>query len=443
MKTLPLIALIALVGSVPAVPRCAAKRVAVAVPAADWPQWLGPNRDGKSTEKGLLQKWPMAGPKLEWTFKDAGVGYSSPAVVGGMIYLTGGRNGDEYLFALDMNGKEQWKLKLGPTFDFKGNQWGKGPRAAPTVTNGNVYALGGHGELVCADAKKGTLVWSVHMLKNLKGVINNIGGGPINVAWGYSWAPLVDGDQVICYPGGLAGAAAALNAKTGVVVWRSKDWTVDASYSSPVAAEFGAVKQYVFLSNEGMAGIAAKDGALLWKWDKKPAYADVVIPTPLIHEDHVYVSAGYKPATCDLVKITAAGGKFNAKSLYDRAKGRVMKNVVAGSVIVDGHVYGYSDRAGWVCQDLMSGKEVWAEKDAFGVGSLTYADGHCYLYGEDDGKVALIEASPKGWNLKGEFVIPQKTILKQPSGRNWTPPVIADGKMFLRDQELLFCYTVK
>jgi outer membrane protein assembly factor BamB len=283
------------------------------------------------------------------------------------------------------------------------------------------------------------------MQKDLQGEVNPVAlGDEENLGWGYSWSPLVDGDQLVCYPGGPKGAVAALDLKSGAVRWRSTKLKEQASYASPIVAEIGGVRQYIVLHNNGLAGVAAKNGELLWTWAKKPPYGDVVIPTPIYHDGHVYISAGYTQATCDLVKISADGGKFKAEKAYaTRQLGRVMKNMVGGSVLVDGHVYGHSNKVGWVCQNLRTGKEVWAEKSKFGPGSIAYADGHLYCHGEDDCAMVLIEASPTEWKEKGRFPLPKQSNQKGPSGRNWTPPVIANGHLFVRDQEYLFCYKIK
>lgn len=413
--------------------------------AADWPQWLGADRNGHSKETGLLKQWPKGGPTLAWTFKDAGIGYSSPAIVGDHIYLLGGRDKDEYLFALDAaDGKEKWKLKIGPIFDFNGNQWGGGPRSAASVANGHVYALGGLGELVCADARSGAEIWRMNTPKVLKAEVNPIqlSTNP-KLGWGFSWSPLVDGNKLICYPGGPAGSVAAVDRKDGKVLWQSKALTEQASYSSPIVAEIGGVRQYIVLHYNGLAGVDARDGSLLWNWEKNPAYSDVVIPTPIHKDGHVYISAGYKPSACDLIKITESKGKFKAENVYKTGAKRVMKNTVAGSVLVGDHLYGHSANVGWTCQDFKTGEKVWSNRNVFGTGSVTYADGHLYCYGEDDGIVALVEVSTEKWKEKGRFTLPAKPRVKAVDARYWTPPVIANGHLFLRDQELLFCYKIK
>jgi outer membrane protein assembly factor BamB len=410
--------------------------------AADWPQWQGPTRDNISPEKGLLKQWPMKGPPLLWTFKDTGIGYSGPAVVGDHLYILGARDGTEYLLALDVTaGKELWKAKIGPSYTFPGNQWGDGPRATPSVAGGCVYALGGYGDLICVKADSGKEQWRVRMTKDLGGAIEAGEVGPPGIGCGYSWSPLVDGDQVICFPGGPKGAVAALDRNKGTVRWRSKGLTDQSSYSSPIAADVDGVRQYIVLFSNGLAGVDAKNGNVLWQYKvRRPYPAIAVIPTPLYHDGHVYVSVG-EGMGCDLVKLTKNSETFDPKKVYSSNK--TMKNELGGYVLVEGHVYGYSDKRGWVCQKFATAKEVWTQKGELGAGSVIYADGHLYCYEEDSGIVALVKASPKEeWKEKGRFEIPQHAK-KALSGRHWTHPVIANGRLYLRDQEFLFCYKIK
>jgi outer membrane protein assembly factor BamB len=414
----------------------------VSIQAGDWPQWRGPNRDGLSNEAGLLKSWPKEGPPLRWTYTNAGVGYSGPAMVGERLFLMGARDGAEVVFALDLKNaqgstvKELWSAKIGPLFTWKGNDCNAGPSATPTVDGELLYALGGQGELICVETATGKERWRKNLPVDMTAEVNPIGGGPQKVGWGFTWSPLVDGERLICVPGGPQGTLAALDKKTGQVLWRSKELTDQASYSSPIVIEVGGVRQYVQLTNEGVAGVAAKDGTLLWRYLKKPAYGDVVIPTPIFHDGSVYVSAGYG-AGCDLIKLTLAGQKFKAEKVYSN---KTMVNQQGGVVLVGGHLYGYSEGKGWVCQEFKSGSMVWSEKRALGRGSLTYADGKLYCYSEDEGVVIVADASPAGWKPLGRFEIPQHSKLRKNSGKIWTHPVVSGGRLYLRDQDLLFCY---
>jgi outer membrane protein assembly factor BamB len=419
----------------------AAGLLALALPPAradDWPQWRGPDRLGVSKEKGLLKEWPKEGPKLLWTCKDAGVGYSGPAVVGNRLYTMGGRGGTEFLFALDVDsGKEVWAAKIGPLFE--GTQWNGGPSATPTVDRGQVYGLGGQGILVCVDADKGKELWRKDMTADLGGGVFPV----LSTLWGWNWSPLADGEQVICVPGGSQGLLAALDRKTGNVLWRSKEVTDKATYSSPVIAEVGGTRQYVAMTNSGFVGVAAKDGKLLWSYKKQ--YKDVVIPTPIVSENIVLETVGiqnFRPGV-DAVQLAAAGGTIKATKKYANQD---LVSGVASPVLVGDRVYGYSESKktpGWLCLDPATGKVVWSEPDALGEGSVCAADGHLYCFTDDEGVVALAEANPEKWVEKGRFQIPEKSKLRKPSGKLWTPPVVANGRLYLRDQDLLFCYNVK
>jgi outer membrane protein assembly factor BamB len=418
--------------------------------AADWPQWRGPNRDGVSKETGLLKNWPKEGPKLHWTYRDAGLGYSCPAIVGDRLYTMGGREGNEYLICLDIKDpkaiKERWATKIAPLFTFDFNQWGDGPRATPTVDDGLVYGLGGQGELICVEADSGKEKWRKSMPKDLGGQVNPEGGGPENIGWGYTWSPLVDGDQLICTPGGPEGTVAALDKKTGKVLWRSKDFTEQCSYASPMLADVGGIRHYVVLTYNGVTGISTS-GATLWHYAKKPPYNEVLMATPLVYKDFVFVT-GLKSAGCDLIKLAAKDGKITATRVYANKN---MTTGQGGVVLVGEHVYGYSVGPGWVCLDFKTGKILWKEKNVLESGTLTAADDRLYLLGENygagEGSVVLLEATPQEWRVQGRFALPENTKVldrkTQRSGKRWTPPVIANGKLYLRDQELIFCYDVK
>lgn len=389
-----------------------------------WPQWRGPDRTDVSKETGLLKSWPEGGPKRAWLFENAGLGYAGYAIVGGKLFTMGVRDGGEQLIAVDAKeGKELWSARMGETLK---NDWGDGPRGTPSVDGDRVYAMSGRGNLICASAADGKIVWQ-HTMKEF-------GGGTPD--WGYTESVLVDGDKVVCTPGGRKGALVALDKKTGELVWQSKDFTDPAHYSSIIAAQHGGKRQYIQLTEKHVVGISAEDGKLLWSSDWPGSTA--VIPTPIFSDGHVYVTAGYG-AGCKLIKL---GPTNEASEVYFNKE---MINHHGGVVLVDGHLYGHSDRPvnGWLCQNFKTGQQVWLEKDALGKGAVTYADGMLYCLAEKDGTVALVEASPKGWKEHGRFKLAAQTTQRNPKGRIWTHPVVTGGRLYLRDQELLSCYDVK
>lgn len=413
------------------------------VRADDWPQYRGPNRDDVSAEKGLLQQWPEKGPPLLWTYANAGIGYSGPAVVGNRYYTIGARGDTEFLIALDADKvkdgapAEAWAAKVGPLFDFPGNNWSAGPSSTPTVDGDAVFALGGNGDLVCVVAATGKDRWRLNLPAKLEAEVNPIGGGPKKLGWGFTWAPLVDGDRLICLPGGPKGTVAALDKKTGRLLWRSAGLTEQAAYASPVPAEIEGVRQYLVLTNEGLRGVAAADGRVLWKHDRK--LNTEVVNSPIVRAPLVFITIGAGRG-CDLVRVKRAGNAFAVEEVYTNKN---MSNHHGNVVLLDGHVYGASEGKGWVCQNLESGELAWAERSKVPAGSVTYADGRFYACAERDGAVALVEASSKACNVLGRFVIPKASTLRKPKGFIWTPPVVAGGRLFLRDQELVYCYDVR
>lgn len=411
----------------------------------DWPQYRGPRRDDVSRETGLLKTWPQGGPALLWTYKNLGLGYSGLAVVGERGYSIGARGESEFLIALDLKPvhygeiNEAWSATVGPLFDFKGNNWSAGPSSTPTVDGELIFALGGKGDLVCVQATDGKERWRKNLPTELEAQVNPIGGGPKGLGWGFTWSPLVDGEQLICVPGGPKGTLAALNKQTGEVLWRSVEVTDQAAYTSPMLAEFGGVRQYVVLTNPGMFGVAAKDGKVLWNYRRKPAFGTEVVNSPIIHNDFVYTTVGAGQG-CDLLKITRNGDQFSAESVYSN---KHMTNHHGNVALIGEHIFGFSEGKGFMCQNFATGEVTWMERSKIRPCSLTYADGRIYSFTEDNGTVVLLEASTSGWSESSRFQLPQLSKLRKPSGRIWTPPVISGGRLFLRDQELLFCYDIK
>jgi outer membrane protein assembly factor BamB len=392
--------------------------------AQDWLQWRGPNRDGRSTETGLLKQWPEGGPKQVWKATGLGAGYSGLTVAGDRVYTSGDHGDASFVLALDRaSGNKVWSVKLGKS---GAPGWGNfaGPRGSVTIDGDRLYAMGQYGEVVCLQAKDGKEIWRKHMVHDF---------GAKQPEWGYSESPLVDGEQVVMTPGGSKGAVVALNKMTGAQLWQSKDCTDEAHYSSLVISEFGGVRHYVQLTADHVIGVNAKDGSLLWKAVRKGKTA--VIPTPEVHEDMVFVTSGYGVG-CNLFKITKSGSSFSAEQVYAN---KDLENHHGGTVFHQGNVYGHSESRGWVCLELKTGKLLWREKEKLRKGSILFADGHLYLREEaDKGTVALIEASPEGYKESGRFAQPDRS-----DKNSWPHPVIANGKLYLRDQDILLCYDIK
>ncbi len=386
----------------------------------DWPQWRGPNRDDVSKETGLLKEWPEGGPKRVWMFENAGHAYSGPAIVAGRLYTMGTRDNAEILLALDAStGQEFWATPLGSILE---NSWGVGPRSTPTVSGGQILALSGKGNLACVGAADGKIIWQ----KKLTTLGGKVPG------WGYTESVLVDGDRVVCTPGEAQGAVAALNKKTGEVLWRSADFTDGAQYSSIIPAKINGTDTYVQLTKQSIVGLAAKDGKVLWKSSFPGVTA--VIPTPIVRDNFVYVAAGYGVG-CKQIKINPDN---TVETVYEN---KVMKNHHGGVILVGEHLYGHAD-VGWTCQSFKTGEEVWNHRE-FKKGAVAYADGMLYCLEEGSGKLALIEASPAGWKPHGKFTLDPQTKIRNPQGRIWVHPVISNGKLYLRDQDLIYCYDVK
>ena len=389
--------------------------------AADWPTWRGVHRDGVSTETGLVKEWPADGPAAVWVSKEAGLGYSGFAVVADRFYTMGADGQQEFLMAFDAtSGKRLWKTEIGQRLE---NGWGDGPRGTPTVAGDLVVGLGGNGRLVCTTLQ-GDIKWSAEMTE--------LGGSVPK--WGYSESPLVDGDLVLCTPGGDQGTIVAFDLKSGEKKWQSAGVTEGAHYSSIIAVDHFGKHQYIQLTQNKVFGLD-KDGQKLWdaEW---PLGRTAVIPTPIYHDGYVYVTSGYG-AGCMCLKVDAEN---NVEKLYDN---KVMKNHHGGVIRVGEFIYGHSEGPGWICQNMVSGEMVWNEKSKLGKGAIAIADGMMYCLDEQSGTCVLAEVTSEGWKEHGRFVLAPQTEQRSDRGKVWTHPVIANGRLYLRDQEIIICYDIK
>lgn len=402
-------------------------------PGSQWPQWRGPNRDGISNDTGLLSAWPKGGPTLLWKIGGLGRGFSSLAVAGNRIYTMGDREDGEFVLAFNLaDGKPLWSRRISDMWEPQGYA---GPRCSPTVDRNRVYVIGPHGDLVCLNADSGEEVWH----RNLKTDFD----GQMHSGWGYSESPLVDGERLVCTPGGPQAGIVALDKTSGSELWRATippigDMGGDgAAYSSIVIGQGAGVRQYVQLMGRGVAGVSAADGKFLWGYNRV-ANRTANIPTPVVHGDYVFCSTGYQ-AGAALLELKRDGGGVKANEVYF-LEGKEFQNHHGGMILLGDYVYaGHGHNAGApTCLEWKTGKTVWRHNRGPGTGSaaISYADGNLYFRFQD-GVMALIEATPEEYRERGQFSIPG---VEQPS---WSHPVIAGGKLYLREQDTLFCYDVK
>lgn len=393
----------------------------------DWAQWRGPKRDGVSAETGLLAAWPAGGPALLWKAEGLGAGYSSVSVAGDRLYTLGDSSAACELIALNReDGKPLWKARVGAPV---GHNRYPGPRSSPSVDGARIWVLGQHGDLVCFEAADGKEVWR-------KNLASDFGGQQMS-GWRWSESPLVDGELVVATPGGAKGAVIALKKDSGETAWRCTELTDKAGYASLVPVEIGGLRQYLAFTEASVAGVSAKDGKLLWRAPREGKTA--VVPTPIEKDGLVYVTSGYGIGH-HAFQVSGADGAFSAKELY---RGTEMVNHHGGVIRVGDHVYGLSDGnrreggGGLTCVELKTGKAVWRDPSV-GKGAVAYADGHLYVRSERSGTMALVEATPTGYKEKGRFEQPERS-----KDQAWPHPVVAGGRLYLRDQDRLFCYDVK
>ena len=420
----------------------------------DWPQWQGPDRTAHSKETGLLQEWPKDGPPLAWKIKGLGGGDSAPSIAAGRIYAMGNSGEDEVVWAFsEKDGKEIWKSRLGAAFVQRGMPQSKeGPGATPTVDGDRLYVEGMGGDVSCVQVSDGKILWQKNLQTDFSGKIPT---------WSFRESPLIDGDKVIVTPGAQDAMLVALDKLTGKTIWKTEMPASPAgessgqaggrggfggrgggaAYSSPIAIDFEGIRQYVQLTAKGVFGVAATDGKFLWRYDRPANGMGINISTPLYHDGRVFASSAYG-AGAGLAKLSKDGnGGVKAEELWFSKN---LENHHGGVVLIDGALFGANGGNGGgyaVCLDFQTGEVLWNEKDAdkrrLKKGSVAVADGRIY-YRTEEGPIVLIEPSRKEYLERGRFNQPDRT--DKPA---WSHPVIANGKLYIRDQDTLFCYDVK
>lgn len=397
---------------------------------ANWPTFRGAQRTGVSPETGLLADWPSQGPKLVWETEGCGRGYASIAVDDNRLYTLGDgllseSNKDEYMSCFDReSGKRIWRTKTGPAWNQGPDNW-QSSRSTPTVDEDRVYVITPFGKLICLNTN-GKELWKIDLKKEFQGKKAD--------NWGYSESVLIDGDHLICTPGGIKNTMVALDKKTGKLKWSTvREGDRGAGHASIVIANVGSTKVYVQTTGSGALGVRASDGKLLWSYaiDRTTA----VIPTPIVRDDLVFFSAGYKRGGA-LLKQVASNGKVDIEEIYGLNPNLANKH--GGIILMGDYLFGDSDDKGLpFCADLMTGEIKWKSRGAGKKSaSVIGADGHVYVR-YSNGIMTLVKADPDSFQEVANFKIPGSG--DRPS---WAHPVIVGGRLYLREDDKILCYSI-
>ncbi|WP_291168771.1 PQQ-like beta-propeller repeat protein [Gimesia sp.] len=399
-----------------------------------WEQWRGPDRLNHSADTGLLDDWNATPPKLLWTASGMGKGYASVSIKDNRLFTTGNLPEGQAVIAVNTDdGKILWKtnlLELNPEHGYPG------ARCTPSIDGDRLYAIASNGAIFCLSVADGEIIWQ----KNFEDEWD----GKMMSKWGFSESPLIDGDLVLCTPGGKDAMMVALDKTTGKEVWKTsvKDLGEQgkdgAGYSSIVISNAAGVKQYVQLTGRGVIGVRASDGKLLWNYNDV-ANKVANIPTPIVSGDYVFCSTGYGTGSA-LLKITKDGDNVNAEEVYF-LDAKTMQNHHGGMVLYKDHIYcGHGHNNGFpLCLNLKTGKVVWGGKirgEGSGSAAVLFADGNL-IFRYENGEIALVEATTEDYKLKGSFR-PDQVL-----GKAWAHPVVCGGKLYLREQDVLMCYDLR
>lgn len=390
--------------------------VAVMAEEGEWPQFHGPGRDNRSAETGLPRQWPAEGPKLLWTARGLGHGFSSVAVVEGILYTAGSVGETTAVTAVDAAGRTLWQVPVGRAWE--GSV--PGSRATPTIDGRRLYHQTPHGEIVCLDRRTGTELWRLNALERF---------GAENINWAISESLLVDGPRVLCCPGGPV-AMAALDKHTGATLWQSASAGDLAGYSSPALGTFGRLRIALVLTSAALIGVDADRGTLLFRHEHRTPF-DENIFLPLVHDGRVFIST--RTTGSELLRVTVEGNEASAETVWATEE---LDNQHGGAVLVDGHLYGachVRNGGAWVCLEWSTGRKCWQDRGV-GKGCLTYADGMLYTLSER-GTLGLVRATPQRFELVSQFDLPPEG-----EGPFWAHPVVAGGRLYVRHGEFLYAY---
>jgi outer membrane protein assembly factor BamB len=389
-------------------------------PEPDWPQWRGPRRDGISDEKGLLSSWPAAGPALLWKTEGLGLGWSSPIVVGQRLYITGDVGNDLVIFALDLDGKVQWRAK-------NGRAWKTpypGARACCAYSQDRLYHLNAHGRLACLDAASGRELWAVDILKEF---------GGRNITWAISECLLVDGPRVIVTPGGTKALMAALDKRTGATVWTTAPLGTDrTSHSSPILFRYAGQRLIANCSSAHGFGVDADTGKLLWTVPLTNPHG-VNVATPIYGSGCLFYVTPYTEHG-RLYRLRADARGIDAEHVWTSP----IDTVTGCGVLVDSTLFisGYRDVKWWLGTDWQTG-QTKCELKELTTGAAIYADQRLYVL-DEEGTAALLKPGPKNLEVVSRF-----RLTDAPGHDAWAHPVLFNGRFYLRYHDTLWCYDVK
>jgi len=386
---------------------------------ACWPRFHGPQGTNLSPETGLLRSWPEGGPRQLWTAQGLGDGFATVAISGERVYTAGNLNNQTVITALDINGQILWQVPNGGAWT--GSQ--PGSRGTPTIEGDRLYHESPLGDVVCLDAASGRKIWGLNILETF---------GAENITWALAESLLIDGDCVICSPGGPQTAVVALDKRTGQIAWKSPSVAGDrAGYASPTRIVHGGLRMILTMTSRHAIGVNTDTGELLWQFQHVTPWDENIL-SPLFHDSHVFISTGHRVGSV-MLKLTVQDGKVAVQEVW---RSQDLDNHHGGTILLDGYLYGSLWSSGWACLHWQTGKTMYRERGV-GKGSLTYADGMLYTLGEN-GQMGLVAATPQAHTLASRFRLPAGG-----QGPAWAHPVICAGRMYLRHGNFLYAYDVR
>ena len=372
-------------------------------------QWRGPERNGNYPDRNLLRSWPAEGPSMLWKFDSLGSGYSSPAVTGDRIIVTGTADSITYAFCFDHQGSLLWKRPLGR--DWMGD-W-PGIRSTPVIAGDRAYVVSSLGTLSCISTLNGDPVWTKDLIKEYQGN-EKMNGFLDNL--------IVDGDLVYCAPGGAARNVVALNRFTGALIWESKNEKEISGFGSPILIEHEGVKYYVYQDAGAILALKASDGSQAWRFARPDA---TTVGTPLYRDGLLFTLNGEGSLQLKLGQNTPAIA-WSQPGFFP---------LQGDPVLLGNRLYGKDPGKKYRCIDWTTGAEIGSiPVKAMVVTSIT-ADGLIFTY-DIDGNVSLLKPVDSGMEITGNFRIPGGTKY------HCSHPVIRDGRLYVRHDNSLFVYQV-